>query len=164
MIKTATIESRKAVPCTKALDSYNPIFSDRRVLNTPWMLIAAPAIILNRKPIKNVSRPFPSGTKAVLCRCSSILNRIGACLKGCCENKNKLALNLEGLTVCALVHRRVCLVRTYVDFVQRAIIFLPAVEFALRYAAANCMVCFTCHHHSPPYEISITSGYMFYSQ
>ena len=75
-----------------------------------------------------------------------------------------LALNLEGLTVCALVHRRVSLVRTYVDFVQRAIIFLSAMEFTLRYAAADCMVRFTCHNHSPPYGISITSGQMFYSQ
>ena len=80
------------------------------------------------------------------------------------QKLNELALNLEGLTVCALVHRRVSLVRTYVDFIQRAILFLPAVELALRYAAADCMVRFTCHNHSPPYGISITSGQMFYSQ
>lgn len=115
-------------------------------------------MILNRKPI-NYSHALSNAGRAGLCNMQQSFKRGRYLLKRLLHgDKRRLTLNLEGLTVCALVYCWVCLVCAYMNLIQRTIVLFSAVVLTLCYAAANCMVRLTCHNHSPPYETSITSG------
>ena len=56
-----------------------------------------------------------------------------------CEGKSA-ALSLEGLTVGALIHRRICFVRTNGDAAQAAVILRRAVVLALIYMAFDAVI------------------------